>query len=58
MNIFHRKNLSFAEYFDVVRESLKSYKPECVVAISRGFAQVEIFMKHMIGQRNLDEQFK
>lgn len=42
----------------MVRESLKSYKPECVDAVRKGFGQVEILMKHMIGQRNLDEKFK
>ncbi|KAI8115628.1 putative serine protease F56F10.1 [Lucilia cuprina] len=50
--------VDFTEYFDVVRDSLKSYKPECVDVVSKAFAQVEILMRHMIGQRNLDEKFK
>lgn len=50
--------VDFNQYFEVVKASLASYKPECVEAVSRGFAQVEILLKHMIGQRNLDEKFK
>ncbi|ALC43759.1 CG9953 [Drosophila busckii] len=50
--------VDFSEYFDVVKASLASYKPECVEAVTRGFAQVEILLKHMIGQRSLDEKFK
>ncbi|TDG53132.1 hypothetical protein AWZ03_000675 [Drosophila navojoa] len=50
--------VDFSQYFEVVKASLASYKPECVEAVSRGFAQVEILLKHMIGQRNLDEKFK
>ncbi|XP_073843072.1 putative serine protease F56F10.1 [Musca autumnalis] len=50
--------LDFTEYFEVVKASLASYKPECVDAVGKGFAQVEILLKHMIGQRNLDEKFK
>ncbi|KAH8397566.1 hypothetical protein KR222_010250 [Zaprionus bogoriensis] len=50
--------VDFKEYFEVVKASLASYKPACVEAVGRGFAQVEILLKHMIGQRNLDEKFK
>lgn len=42
----------------MVKASLASYKPECVDVVGKGFAQVEILLKHMIGQRNLDEKFK
>lgn len=50
--------VDFKEYFEVVKASLASYKPDCVEAVTRSFAQVEILLKHMIGQRNLDEKFK
>lgn len=50
--------VDFKEYFQVVKASLASYKPECVEAVQRGFVQVEILLKHMIGQRNLDEKFE
>ncbi|EDW69202.1 putative serine protease K12H4.7 [Drosophila virilis] len=50
--------VDFSQYFEVVKSSLASYKPECVEAVTRGIAQVEILLKHMIGQRNLDEKFK
>uniref|UniRef100_A0A6P4FIJ6 Serine protease K12H4.7 n=1 Tax=Drosophila rhopaloa TaxID=1041015 RepID=A0A6P4FIJ6_DRORH len=50
--------VDFKEYFEVVKNSLASYKPECVKAVTRSFAQVEILLKHMIGQRSLDEKFK
>lgn len=38
--------------------SLATYDPQCVEAVGRGFVQIEILLKHMIGQRNLDEKFK
>ncbi|XP_017010622.3 putative serine protease K12H4.7 [Drosophila takahashii] len=50
--------VDFKEYFEVVKASLAAYKPECVEAVTRSFAQVEILLKHMIGQRSLDEKFK
>ncbi|KAH8364276.1 hypothetical protein KR084_005086 [Drosophila pseudotakahashii] len=50
--------VDFKEYFEVVKASLAAYKPDCVEAVTRSFAQVEILLKHMIGQRSLDEKFK
>ncbi|KAM8707884.1 hypothetical protein ACLKA7_014933 [Drosophila subpalustris] len=50
--------VDFTQYFEVVKASLASYKPDCVEAVQRSFAQVEILLRHMIGQRNLDEKFK
>lgn len=50
--------VDFKEYFEVVKASLAAYKPECVEAVARSFAQVEILMRHMIGQRSLDEKFR
>ncbi|XP_055378739.1 putative serine protease K12H4.7 isoform X2 [Condylostylus longicornis] len=50
--------VDFYEYFDVVVTSLGNYSPKCVTAVQRSFQQIEILLKHMIGQRTLDEQFK
>uniref|UniRef100_A0A1I8PZQ4 Serine protease K12H4.7 n=1 Tax=Stomoxys calcitrans TaxID=35570 RepID=A0A1I8PZQ4_STOCA len=50
--------LDFTEYFEVVKTSLASYKPECVDVVRKSFEQIEILLKHMIGQRNLDDKFK
>uniref|UniRef100_A0A1B0F9N1 Serine protease K12H4.7 n=1 Tax=Glossina morsitans morsitans TaxID=37546 RepID=A0A1B0F9N1_GLOMM len=50
--------VDFKEYFEVVKMSLATYDPQCVEAVGRGFVQIEILLKHMIGQRNLDEKFK
>ncbi|XP_068149094.1 putative serine protease F56F10.1 [Drosophila tropicalis] len=50
--------VDFKEYFDVVKASLASYKPDCVEAVTRSFGQVEILLKHMIGMANLDKTFK
>lgn len=50
--------VNFNEYFEVVKASLASYKPDCVEAVQRSFSQVEILLRHMIGQRNLDDKFK
>ncbi|XP_017137003.1 putative serine protease F56F10.1 [Drosophila miranda] len=50
--------VDFREYFEVVKASLATYKLDCVEAVTRSFTQVEILLKHMIGQRNLDEKFK
>ncbi|XP_030372070.1 putative serine protease F56F10.1 [Scaptodrosophila lebanonensis] len=50
--------VDFKQYFEVVKSSLANYNPGCVEAVTRSFAQVEILLKHMIGQRNLDEKFR
>lgn len=48
----------FSEYYDVVKASLGTYSAECVDAVKRSIDQVEVLLKHMIGQRNLNEKFK
>jgi pimeloyl-ACP methyl ester carboxylesterase len=50
--------IDFVEYYQVVHDSLSTYqKGDCVGAIKDGMDQVETMMKHMIGQRGLDEKF-
>lgn len=49
---------NFYEYFYVVEDSLRTYSDECVAAVRQGIAQIETLMKHMIGQRSLNEKFK
>lgn len=46
------------EYYDVVKDSLATYSVACVDAVQKSFQQVEILLKHMIGQRSLNQKFK
>lgn len=48
-----------SEYFQVVKNSLATYKKDdCVTYIKDGISQVEMMMKHMIGQRGLNRNFE
>lgn len=47
----------FREYYEVVRASLAAYQPACVDAVGKSIEQVEIMLRHMIGQRGLTQQF-
>lgn len=48
----------FIEYYEVVRNSLATFSNECVNAVREGYKQIDILLKHMIGQRTLNEKFK
>lgn len=48
----------FHEYYEVVRNSLAAYNPACVEAVGKSIEQVEIMLRHMIGQRGLNEKFQ
>ncbi|XP_055909546.1 putative serine protease K12H4.7 [Eupeodes corollae] len=50
--------VDFKEYFEVVQQSLASYSEDCVVAVRRSFSQLEILLRHMIGQREINEKFQ
>ncbi|XP_055844315.1 putative serine protease K12H4.7 [Episyrphus balteatus] len=50
--------VDFKEYFEVVQNSLASYSDACVIAVRRSFAQLEILLRHMIGQREINEKFQ
>lgn len=49
----------FSEYFDVVVESLKTYKSaDCIAPVKQAFKQIDVLLKHMIGQRTLNDKFQ
>lgn len=50
--------VDFQEYFDVVVASLETHSDSCVQAIQRGFQQVELLLRHPVGQRSLTTLFK
>jgi len=50
--------IDFIEYYQVVVDSLATYSQDCVTAVQKSFEQVETLLLHMIGQRNLNQQFK
>lgn len=42
----------------MVDASLSTYSDGCVNAIKEGTAEIDILLRHMIGQRNLNKKFK
>ncbi|XP_055628835.1 putative serine protease F56F10.1 [Toxorhynchites rutilus septentrionalis] len=50
--------IDFTEYFDVVVDSLGSYSKQCVENVHTAMSQMEILLKHMIGQRSLTDKFR
>lgn len=60
----HNQNVFFfiffftTEYYDVVEDSLASYSEDCVNAVQKSIEQVEILLRHMIGQESLNVKFK
>ena len=50
--------ISFPEYFDVVKDSLSSYNPECVTTIEAGTKQIMSLLIHPLGQRSIFKMFK
>lgn len=48
----------FTEYYDVVKDSLATYSDDCVTAVEKSFDQVEILLRHRIGQLSLNKKFK
>lgn len=50
--------IDFTEYNDVVTASLATYSQDCVASVKSAFNQVEVLLKHMIGQKSLNEKFK
>lgn len=49
--------VDFQEYFDVVVASLATHSDSCVQAIQRGFQQIELLLRHPIGQKTLTKVF-
>ncbi|XP_035907963.1 putative serine protease F56F10.1 [Anopheles stephensi] len=50
--------IDFSEYFDTVTHSLARYSSACVEAVRSAIKQMETLLKHMIGQRTLNDKFK
>lgn len=51
--------VNFREYFEVVVDSLATYKKDdCVSPVKKAIEQIDVLMKHMIGQRTLNEQYQ
>lgn len=50
--------VDFKEYFDVVVTSLETNSDTCVQAVKRSIDEVDVLLKHMIGQRSITEKFK
>ncbi|KFB44463.1 AGAP005914-PA-like protein [Anopheles sinensis] len=50
--------IDFVEYYDTVVRSLGRYSTECVDSVKSGMQQVETLLKHMIGQRTLNDKFQ
>nr|XP_022921264.1 putative serine protease K12H4.7 [Onthophagus taurus] len=50
--------VDFKEYFKVVDEALETHSEGCVSAVKQGTNQIEILLRHMIGQRNINKLFQ
>ncbi|XP_053672451.1 putative serine protease F56F10.1 [Anopheles nili] len=50
--------IDFIEYYDTVTRSLARYSTDCVDAVASAVKQVDTLLKHMIGQRTLNDKFK
>lgn len=51
--------VDFREYFEVVVDSLATYKKDdCVTPVRKAIQQIGILMKHMVGQRTLNEKYQ
>lgn len=50
--------VDFQEYFNVVVDSLASSSELCVEAVQRGFQQIDLLLRHPLGQRHMTAIFK
>lgn len=50
--------IDFMDYYRVVYEALETYSAECLQQVKDGTNQIEVLLKHMIGQRSINEKFK
>ncbi|GJQ66354.1 hypothetical protein Trydic_g10538 [Trypoxylus dichotomus] len=50
--------VDFKDYFKIVDEALATSSNTCGTAVKQGTTQIEILLRHMIGQRNINEKFK
>lgn len=49
--------LYFLDYFKVVDEALNTYNEECLPAVQSATQNIEVLLKHLIGQRTLTKLF-
>lgn len=47
-----------SEYYDIVEASLSGYDQSCVESVKQAFNQIDILLRHMIGQRGLDQKLR
>jgi len=50
--------VDFYDYFRVVDDSLSTFSDECVEAVKEGTSEIDLLLKHMIGQRNINKKFR
>lgn len=50
--------IDFMDYYRVVYESLETYSAECLQQVKDGTGQISVLLKHMIGQKSINEKFK
>lgn len=50
--------IDFMDYYRVVYASLETYSAECLKQVQDGTKQIEILLKHMVGQRSINKKFK
>lgn len=51
--------IDFFEYYQVVVDSLATYKKaDCVTPVQKAIQQIDVLLKHMIGQRTLNEKYQ
>lgn len=51
--------IDFIEYYDVVSASLGTFTGcDCAMTVQKAIQQVDVLLKHMIGQRSIDEKFQ
>lgn len=50
--------VNFYEYMAVVEASLRTHSDKCVTEVTQGTQQIEILLRHMVGQLSLNDKFK
>lgn len=50
--------LDFLEYFQVVDNDIKAVSLDCMEAVEQGTMEIDILLRHMVGQRSLNKLFR
>ncbi|GLV45531.1 uncharacterized protein CBL_02551 [Carabus blaptoides fortunei] len=48
----------FKDYYKVVDEALRTYSDECLNQVQQGTKQIDILLRHMVGQRSVNKKFR